>query len=260
MDRKPVLSVVLGGLLLSACTSATQAPGESTARPTPRRPPAAAQTDPRHLPLASRLPGAEATRRAASWKERLSSLSYEERRYLESVNARYFGNLAFTSEEEQRWQLASGYPTPEEWLAARQMAEPELHVLALSRDPKGMLFYVDRELGRLAQARQRIAETGSPQGDLDPAIMQPQVEAESFATQALHVTGSPFAAYQVASVYRGTRYEREAMAAAILVAGALGDPRARQLAEKIQAEGPIDFPLLMTMQTMMWNALHRQRR
>jgi hypothetical protein len=267
MDWKPFLITILASFLVGGCSEmAGDQPAEELSGQTLSHVPATREVRQdmdkasRNAGGTSRLPGAKPMQRAESWQERLSSLDHDERRYLESVNARYFGLLEFGSAEEQQSQVENGYPTPEEWLAARRMAESELKHLARNGNPKGAIFYVDRELDRLAQARARVAETGSPKGDLDPSVARPRAEADVFSTMLMKRTGSPFSVYLHAAAYRGTRYEREAMAAAILVAAALGDARAVELAEQIDREGPVDFSLVVLMQKAMWTDVLSARR
>ena len=203
-------------------------------------------------------------READSWDARLETMTSSERARLEALNARYFGMLGFDSAEEQRKLAEAGFPMPEEWLAADAMSDEALATLAKANSPKGSIFYANRELDRFHEAKQQMIDAGQYR-ELDRSVMRPKVEAMVYAANALALTRSPFAAYLYGSVYEQLFGDPAYTAAAISVAGALGDKRAGDLAHEF-AEGirarhakPYEFESMAIIESMMWRDVHRYR-
>ena len=153
---------------------------------------------------------------------------------------------------------------PEEWLAAAAMSDDELARLAKAKSAKGSMFYANRELDRFLEAQQRLEGKGIDVA-LHPDVMNSKAEAFVYASQALAITRSPFAAYLYGAVGARMYNEAEYIPASISVARALGDERAGPLAHqflearKISGAPPLNVESIMIIETMMWREVHRYR-
>lgn len=216
------------------------------------------------LPDRWRLPAVPYVKAARSWNDRLSTLSGADRSKLESLNARYYGMLEFDSQEEQAKLIAAGVPMPEEWLAAEKMSDETLAVLATANSPKGSMFFANRQLDRYLDAMQRLEGMGSDR-DFDSAVINSKTQAMVYAGNALALTRSPFAAYLYGSVFARIYGGPEYMAAAISVAGALGDRRSQELAtgydQRVEwgSSPPLRLGSLAPIEATMWLEIHRYR-
>lgn len=158
-DRKCVARGILLFAGLAACTSQQPPPSSSHETPQPpafELPVAALRTaDPDlwiEAPATMRYPGQTSLEAAPSWDARLAKLPERDRAYLEAVNGRYYGALAFASLQEQRELVALGFPMPEEWLAARDTPDAELERLATAGNQKARMFHIDRVSERVSPA------------------------------------------------------------------------------------------------------------
>ena len=216
------------------------------------------------LPDGMRLPSVQYVEAAQSWNDRLATLTTSERAHLESLNFRYYGTLEFNSPEEQRKLLAAGVPMPEEWLAASRMSDEELASLADARSPKASLFFADRQLDKFIDAQQRLEGSGIDP-DFHSDVINSRAQALVYAGQALALTRSPFAAYLYGSLSEKLYGGQEYTAAAISVAGALGDERARVYAHELVEQRrlhqapPLNFESIATIEKTMWRYVHRYR-
>lgn len=210
------------------------------------------------------LPGVMHVKAAQSWNDRLSTLSGLDRSKLESLNARYHGMLEFDSAEEQAKLIADGVPMPEEWLAAEKMSDEALARLASANSPKGSMFFANRQLDRYIDAMQRLEGSGIDR-DFDTSVINSRTQAMVYASNALALTRSPFAAYLYGSVFARIHGRPEYMAAAIAVADALGDERAQELAsaydQRVEwaTSPPLRLGSLVAIESTMWFEVHRYR-
>lgn len=162
-----------------------------------------------------------------SWAEVVTLAPVPDRAYLEAIDQRYYGLLAYRSEQELRQLTKAGFPTPEEWLQAKNLSDLELEARANGGDIKAQLLYADRLVSK--------ATTLKGGSDATPERTRALVMAEKYAAMALSQKGGgAFAAYLygVASSER-TGMPEYAFAGAML-AGDLGDARAVQASRRIQ--------------------------
>src|SRR5690606_1523140 len=78
----------------------------------------------------------KATRMPPSWNEALDRMTLDQRKYLESLNDRYMGVLRYQSAEEGEELARLGFPTAEEWLAARDLTDRQLQEVASEQPGK----------------------------------------------------------------------------------------------------------------------------
>jgi hypothetical protein len=230
-------------LLLAACQGDTSgvdpqaamgtgAETDQAASPTPVQ----AQASFGDIQSASRLPGVAAVDMSGSWAERVSKLSSEDREYVQDANRRYFGSLRYSSTEELQKLISLGFPTVEDWLAAKRMHDVELAKLAESGNSKAKLLYADRLASRL-ESVPRGADRSEKQPEADRRMASAASAATAAADDALAASRSPFAAY-VVGYQRSTIYgSPEPMVAAMFMARSLGDQRAGNLLAQAGVSG-----------------------
>lgn len=201
-----------------------------------------------------RFPGVTGIVPAASWDSRVATFSTEDQAYLHDVGERYFGVLAFQSEEEQREMVRQGFPMPEEWLAARDLPDAELERLAAEGGSKAKMMHIDRVASRIAPilgAGRGLDVGGS---EADRALFHRYVAATDMARDLLHATGSPYAAYLYGYLSSaGTQWNpREPIAGAFLLAHDLGHRRANELRDAFVQQSPgLDAGSVMTSYSSM---------
>jgi len=266
MVRNVIAGMVL--VLVTACSHRGPEPSTESAAPRNDPPHVVTRVEPRpgtlSVPDGLRLPSVPSVKAAPSWTDRLATMTADERKQLESLNAKYYGMLEFDSAEEQKALVAAGVPMPEEWLAASRLSDAELARLANARSAKGSLFFADRQLDRFVEAKQRLEGTGVD-SDFDSAVINSRAQSMVFASQALAITRSPFAAYLYGRIGERTFGEQEYTAAAIAVAMALGDDRARGLARQFEEQRkwghapPLSYQGTSAIESMMWREVHRYR-
>jgi hypothetical protein len=216
------------------------------------------------LPDRLSFPSVDYVKVAPSWNDRLATFTTEEKARLESLNARYYGMLEFHSAEEQKKLIETGFPMPEEWLAAAAMSDEQLQQLADAQSPKGSLFFANRKLDRFLEAKQSLLDSGH-YSDLDRSVVNPRTQAMVYAGNALALTRSPFAAYLYGSVFANMYGDPEFTAAGISVAGALGDMRAwdysRTFLDSLHWSHapPLEFGSIAATEASMWMDVHRYR-
>lgn len=211
----------------------------------------AARANKVQIPSQWRFANVSSVRGAPSWDARLSRLPAAEEAWLQERNDHYADALAFGSLEEQQRMIAQGFPMPEEWLAAKRMPDLELEGLAKAGNRKARMFYIDRVSDRIGSIRGsgQGLKTSSPQ---DMALLSRAAAADTMALQLMKSTGSPFAAYLDARINAAmTQYTPpESMASAILLAGDLGDARARELRARYFRDHPDMDAALITQKYM----------
>lgn len=205
------------------------------------------------------LPGLERIVRADSWDARLAELSAEERVYLDDSNDRYFEALVFHSADEQADLVSSGFPMPEEWLAAASMSESELGRLSRLGNTKAQIFYIDSVLTTFGPR----FETGGLDANkpADAEALAKINEAKMMALHRVALTRSPFAAYQAALFLQQTSQGHDPAVAAsgFQLAKELGDHRAMGLAQRYSARhADIDAMTVMASYSMIKSLLRGQ--
>lgn len=178
----------------------------------------------------------------SSWKEFVSRQVPDDQLYLEALDQRYFGALSYSDAEERAYVTRAGFPTPEEWLAARTMPIDELRGQADKGDPKAAGMYADRmamELKALVALHGR-----DPAKVSDADRMRAATQALWYADQAAN--RRPGFGNFVNGMVKSTMYKTwEPMTAAILYSMGEGDPRADRLAAEMYARQPTqDISLL----------------
>ena len=179
----------------------------------------------------------KATRMPPSWNEALDRMTLDQREYLAGLNDRYMGVLRYQSVEEAEELARLGFPTPEEWLAARDLTDRQLQEMASERPGKASLFHANRTLekfDRLDAAKSR----GSIDKQLQDQLVISAADAHSSALVALRTTRSPLAAYIAGISDAKTAGSPEPIAAGIQLAGDLGDPRAQALLKGFNERHP----------------------
>lgn len=251
-DRKCVARGILLFAGLAACTSQQPPPSSSHETPQPpafELPVAAFRTaDPDvwvEAPATMRYPGQTSLEAAPSWDARLAKLPERDRAYLEAVNGRYYGALAFASLQEQRELVALGFPMPEEWLAARDTPDAELERLATAGNQKARMFHIDRVSERVAPI---LSVRGFESAPDDEELFRQFVGATAMATRLLQDTRSPFAAYLAGRIMSSGTLggQPEAIAASFQLKD-LGDPRADRFRDSfLEQHSGMDVATVMT--------------
>ena len=180
----------------------------------------------------------------SSWQETLRRMPYEERAYLESLNARYLGLLEFNSQAEWKELSKAGFPSPEAWISARSQTDRQLKELADGGDQDAQLFYADRQLSRYLDSKGRL--TGYPKSEMSHDFMRPQTQAVAYASGALRYSKTPLAAYMYGIINESVYGDPEARLAGILNAGRLGDyDRAHETALRLTESKPSIDPAIL---------------
>lgn len=262
------LKMIVGGamlfIVLVACTSRQSPVSEPRENPRPHAeelPVAAAGTAGQSLwievPTTMRYPGQTSLEAAASWEARLAKLPERDRAYLETVNGRYYGALAFASEQEQRELTAQGFPMPEEWLAARDTPDAELERQAIAGYQKARMFHIDRVSERVAPV---LTVRGFENTPGDQELFRQFVDATAMVANLLHDTRSPFAAYLAGRIVSSGTLggQPEAIAASFQLARELGDPRADSFRDAFLDQHPgMDVATVMTAYSYFKSSVDR---
>lgn len=251
-------------IVLVACTSRQSPVSEPRENPRPHAeelPVAAAGTAGQSLwievPTTMRYPGQTSLEAAASWEARLAKLPERDRAYLETVNGRYYGALAFASEQEQRELTAQGFPMPEEWLAARDTPDAELERQAIAGNQKARMFHIDRVSERVAPV---LTVRGFENTPGDQELFRQFVDATAMVANLLHDTRSPFAAYLAGRIVSSGTLggQPEAIAASFQLARELGDPRADSFRDAFLDQHPgMDVATVMTAYSYFKSSVDR---
>lgn len=175
--------------------------------------------------------------RSESWAEFISLQVSSDQVYLEELDHRYFGVLSFRSKDERDYMLRSGFPTPEEWLAAKRMTDAELQELADAGNSKVAGILADRMSVRLEALISLDEEHPEDVGDDDRALVA--ATAVAYATRAMQGSASPFGVYVEGMVKSSIFDSWEPMTAAMLEGMRRGDPRANRLIEELHARHPV---------------------
>ncbi len=155
----------------------------------------------------------------------MAELHARDRDYLNEMNDKYYGSFRFDGEVEQRRLTAQGFPTPEEWLAARDTPDAELKRLAKAGNMKARMFQVDRVSDRMAPV---LAQRGLHNTPEDKELFRLFTDATHMAESLLRETRSPFSAYLAGRIFwAGSQGNRpEPLVAGFLLAQDFGDLRA----------------------------------
>lgn len=263
-DRKIVAASILLSVGLAACTSKEPPASQSheiPQSPTAGLPVAAARTADQDLWIEAqatmRYPGQTSLEAAPSWEARLAKLPERDRAYLEAVNGRYYGALAFANEQEQRELIALGFPMPEEWLAARDTPDAELERLAIAGNQKARMFHIDRVSERVAPV---LTVRGFENTPGDQELFRQFVDATAMVANLLHDTRSPFVAYLAGRVVSSGTLggQPEAIAASFQLARELGDPRADSFRDAFLDQHPgMDVATVMTAYSYFKSSVDR---
>ena len=169
------------------------------------------------------------------------------------ANARYFGTLEFSGQQQAEALRAMGYPSVGEWQAARMLTDAELLGRAQKGDLRARQFLVDRVIVSIGPDT-RAGLTNSAQ-DLEKAGLW--TEAQAMALENLARTKSPFAAYQAAALFQASSQNLDPAfaAAGFQLARDLGDKRAAQLFDAYFRQHPdIDPRTMMAVYSMLKSA------
>ena len=224
--------------LLFGCT-ATENPVSDTTQP----PPTAADNDHTSRTPATIIqpkpdrPNADSSA-SISWEQEVRRMSEDKAAYLDSINNRYFGAVAYENEQERRYLEESGFPSIDEWLQARTMSDNQLQQWASSGDGKAMAFYIDRMLER-ATPYLHLRGVDDTAYKASPAASY-ALKAYEFSTQVQSTHKSPFSGYLLGAMFSTLAYSQspESAAAGIMAARDAGDPRASALLLTYEANHP----------------------
>lgn len=252
MNRKIVFMALVAAapLSVSGCQndSAVASAVESAATPTRQiaKPPAALRA------VEEELFEGVADSRAESWDAFLSSVSKDERTYLEGLSQRYFGALHFSTAAERSELISLGTPLPEEWLVAQHVSDADLRAMAEDNNRKAGIFLVDRLLARMASVMEQAGASSYlevvnalPEAQR-PAIDRDRREAMDRSASQFSISPTPFTAYQFGLGFSAGTGSTAGIPAAMTVAGELGDPRAVKLLAAYTATHPDEDPKLVT--------------
>lgn len=206
-------------------------PGHQLKQDTTSGPAAVVPVPQRLLPETGRI-------EAPQWKELIATLPADQAAYLESVNARYFGALAYDSPQMLKEMVALGFPTPDEWLRAREMTDQDLATLADRGNRKAQAFQLDRVLAQTAEyATLRDKDPDAYAKSMGPRLA---MRANELAPRIQASDKSAFAAYLLGHTYAALSQPAspESAAAGMFLAVERGDRRAVNLLQRYQAKHP----------------------
>lgn len=173
-----------------------------------------------------------------TWNETIDSMPKNDAAHLSSINANYFGSLAFDDADELQDMAAKGFPLPEEWIEASYMTDQELKALSDSGNLKAKVFYLDRLLTR-------ANEYFDLRGVDDSAYQRSpgakySLLAYELAAQIQSSYKSPFSGYLLGAAYSRLNYPQspESAAAGMFVALSAGDKRALGLFRRYEVMHP----------------------
>ena len=174
--------------------------------------------------------------RAASWREFVRQQAAPDARYLNDLDRRYYGALAFESPEEREFLLRSGFPMPEDWLAAKSMTDEQLQKAADSGDRKAAGIYADRMAAHLADLLELSKATPGAASDRDRA------RAAALAINYAHIASDgsrgAFGVYVQGMVKSIIFQSPEALTASMLESMDRGDPRTGRLIDEMARRHP----------------------
>lgn len=187
-----------------------------------------------------------------SWDETVASLPKDKAQYLQKIQARYFGSLAFSNDEERQYLEAAGFPSIEEWLNAMQMSDTELKAISDTGDGKAQAIYLDRMIER-ASGYLHLRDINDAAYRASPGHSY-SLKAYEISTQVQLSHRSPFTGYLLGAMYSTLNYppSPETAAAGMLVAADAGDPRAAALFSDYLAQHPnLDRDLIQVARNAM---------
>lgn len=225
-------------LFLAACAPSADTSAEATASAST---PLAAEDSP--MPTGASLPRTAAGIAAAnnggetsSWEEYVALQAPSDQEYLEDLEGRYFGAVAFETAEEREYMVRAGFPSPEEWLEAKRMTDAQLQEKADGGDPKAAGMLADRMSVRLGELLELSQVDRDAAADADRARLASL--AVAYSSQAMDGSRSPFGLYVEGMVKSSIFNSWEPMTAAMLEAMNRGDPRVDRLIRELQARHP----------------------
>lgn len=212
------------------------------------------------IPREFHFPPAQQVKVAETWDSRIAEMANEDREFLEGISERYAGALEFTSEEEQRRLASSGFPMPEEWLAAKNIPDTELERLAAKGNIKAQMFYSDRLSARLIGAQSSRKAGDAPNGMTETQVIRSSGQALTEAARLMRSTDSPFAAYLYGRTLSGATLgaPAEPIAGSFFAARDRGDLRATNLMAAFSRANPtLDTGGVMASYSIMHTTPHR---
>lgn len=170
-------------------------------------------------------------RRAESWRDFSSMQVQSDRDILDQVSARYRGVVEFNSFEEQEMLARSGFPMPEEWIAAASMSVEELEQQASTGNVKAQMFYSDRLSSALSALQQSRTDGGVPDEVVVEQIIPQSARSLTVAANLMRSSSSPFSAYVYGRALSGASFgaPAEPIAGSYFAARDRGDTRANSL-------------------------------
>lgn len=231
------LRIVCFCLLLAACSPAAENPegavslsastAVADAGKSPSNSPAPSVTD-----RAAHISGHS----AASWDEFVALQAIPDQEYLQSLEKRYFGAVAFQTADEREYMNRAGFPSPEEWLAAKRMTDSQLQEKADAGDPKAAGMFADRMSVQLGELLELAREDPDAVTDADRARLA--TLAVAYSSRAMDASKSPFGLYVEGAVLSSIFNSWEPMTAALLESMERGDPRVDRLMGQLHARHP----------------------
>lgn len=181
-----------------------------------------------------------------SWQQFMSLQTPQDQEYLEQLDHRYFGALSFRTDEEREYLSRNGFPTPEDWLAARSKTDDQLRQEADSGSLAATALYADRMTVRFRDLLE-LAEK-QPDAVTDRERVHAATMAVWYATRAESNFASPLGPY-LSGMAKSSIYKTwEPMTAAMLEAMHRGDPRVDRLLSQMHTRHPKqDVQLLHTV-------------
>jgi hypothetical protein len=167
----------------------------------------------------------------ADWSQRIAQYPASDRAYLDSVNKRYFSAL-----ERAGPNGISGVPSDKEWLDASRLTDSELRQRSEAGRPVDRMLYADRALTHVQDELIMAALEGREIND--SAVDHWKLVADTQSRMALRDSKTIFAVYLHGYADSVITKSANSAAAAMLVAGRLGDPGAKQLMADLERKHP----------------------
>jgi hypothetical protein len=174
------------------------------------------------IPPHYQLPGVARVRTADSFDAWMDKFPPDDRKRIEAFADRYYGVYEIASAKQIAWMAQTGYPMPEDLIAAAKMSDTELKDLAAKGNIKATILLSDRELNVAIDKLKQI----------DPATPEASdIRSSNFASLASILnSNTPFKGYVEAAdaMYLGQDGDARAggIAAGLIRAASLGDTRA----------------------------------
>lgn len=180
--------------------------------------------------------GGSSTGQPASWEQFMSLQAPPDQEYLAQLDHRYFGALSFRTDEEREYLSRNGFPTPEDWLAARSKTDDQLQQEADAGSLKAIALYADRMTVRLREQLD-LAED-HPEAVTDRERVHAATMAVWYATRAESNSAGPLGPYLSGMVKSSIHKTWEPMTAAMFEGMRRGDPRVERLVREMHMRQP----------------------